>query len=120
MDAAAVGRMVEERRRAAGLTQAELARRIGTTQPAISKIESGRTLPGLELLDRVARALGRPIAITLGASPTSSAEERRRRVRRALKGFEFDPWDRGPTAAERDSLLADELTPERFQDRSVP
>jgi hypothetical protein len=37
-----------------------------------------------------------------------------------LKGFEFDPWDRGPTAAERDSLLADGLTPERFQDRSVP
>jgi transcriptional regulator with XRE-family HTH domain len=115
MEPAQVGRLVERLRREAGLTQAGLAARIGTTQAALSKIETGRTLPGLELLDRVARAIGRPISLTLGgpAQPVS-LEERRRRVRRVLGDFEFDPWERDPTAAEQESLIADGLTRERF------
>jgi transcriptional regulator with XRE-family HTH domain len=99
----------------AGLTQAELARRVGTTQAAISKIETGRTVPGLDLLDRLAAAIGRPITLTMGAPPDRpSRAERRGRVRRALGGFEFDPWARDPSAAERDSLVADGLTRDRF------
>lgn len=115
MQPARIGPVVERLRLEAGFTQAELARRIGTTQAAISKIETGRSIPGLELLDRVATALGRPITVTLGAPPDRLPfEERRRRVRRALGDFEFDPWSRDPSAAERDSLLADGLTRERF------
>jgi len=115
MEAAQVGRLVERTRREAGLTQAALAERVGTTQAALSKIETGRTLPGLELLNRIARAVGRPITITLGEpSLLPTLEERRRRVRRVLGDFEFDPWDRDPAPAERESLLADGLTRERF------
>lgn len=115
MEPAQVGRLVERVRREAGLTQAELAARIGTTQAALSKIETGRTMPGLELLDRVARAIGRPISLTLGGpTPPVSLEERRRRVRRVLGDFEFDPWERDPTPAEQESLIADGLTRERF------
>jgi transcriptional regulator with XRE-family HTH domain len=110
-----IGPVVERLRRRSGLTQAELARRIGTTQAAISKIETGRTVPGLELLDRIATTVGRSITLTLGAAPDRpSMEERRRRVRRALGDFEFDPWARDPSAAERDSLVADGLTRDRF------
>jgi transcriptional regulator with XRE-family HTH domain len=110
-----VGRLVERLRREAGLTQAALAEQIGTTQAALSKIETGRTLPGLEVLDRIARALGRPISITLGEPRAlPSLAERRRRVRMVLGDFEFDPWERAPTAAERDSLIADGLTREHF------
>lgn len=99
----------------AGLTQAELARRVGTTQAAISKIETGRTVPGLELLDRLATVIGRPITLTLGETPDRpSRAERRGRVRRALGDFEFDPWARDPSAAERDSLVGDGLTRDRF------
>jgi len=115
MEPAQVGRLVERLRREAGLTQAALAARIGTTQAALSKIETGRTLPGLELLDRIARAIGRPILLTLGErAQTISPAERRRRVRRALGDYEFDPWERDPTPAEQESLIADGLTRERF------
>jgi transcriptional regulator with XRE-family HTH domain len=115
MKPARVGPIIERLRLEAGVTQRDLAGRVGTTQAAISKIETGRTLPGLELLDRIATALGRSITLTLGESPEPpSLEERGRRVRRALGDFEFDPWARNPSAAERDSLLADGLTRERF------
>jgi transcriptional regulator with XRE-family HTH domain len=115
MRPARIGPVLERLRLEAGLTQAEVARRVGTTQAAISKIETGRTVPGLELLDRLASAIGRPITLTFGEAPDRpSLQERRRRVRRALGDFEFDPWARGPSAAERDSLLADGLTRERF------
>lgn len=39
-----------------GMTQGELAKKIGTTQSVIARNESGRSLPGLSFVDRVARA----------------------------------------------------------------
>jgi transcriptional regulator with XRE-family HTH domain len=115
MKPARVGPLVERLRMEAGFTQAELARRVGTTQAAISKIETGRTVPGVELLDRLATAIGRPITLTFGEAPTRpTLTERRRRVREALGAFEFDPWERDPTPAEQESLLRDGLTRERF------
>ncbi|MET7986505.1 helix-turn-helix transcriptional regulator [Streptomyces sp. NPDC005281] len=40
-----------------GMSQARLAELAGTGQAAISRIESGRDLPTLTLLDRIASAL---------------------------------------------------------------
>jgi transcriptional regulator with XRE-family HTH domain len=116
MNASQVGRLVSRERSIAGLTQAELAERLGTTQAAVSKIETGRSLASLRMLDRIARALGRPITLTLGADPPPlSRPERRARVAKVLGDYEFDPWQRQPTAAEAESLLVDGLTRERFQ-----
>jgi len=42
----------------AGITQAEVAKRIGTTQAAIARLESGRGKPSLATLRKYARALG--------------------------------------------------------------
>jgi ribosome-binding protein aMBF1 (putative translation factor) len=42
----------------AGLTQTELARRMGTTQSSIARIEGGGSLPTLEMLSRLAHATG--------------------------------------------------------------
>ncbi|HET9672565.1 MAG TPA: helix-turn-helix transcriptional regulator [Actinomycetota bacterium] len=115
MNPVRIGPVVERLRVEAGLTQTELARRVRTTQAAISKIETGRTVPGLDMLDRIAVALGRPITVTLGERPERPPlEERRRRVKRALGDYEFDPWERDPTRAEQESLLRDGLTRERF------
>lgn len=97
------------------MTQRALAGRIGTTQAAISKIETGRTMPTLELLERVAVATGRPLVLTLGAERgRPSPADLRERVRRVLGDYEFNPWDREPTPAEARSLLRDGLTRERF------
>jgi ribosome-binding protein aMBF1 (putative translation factor) len=49
----------------AGLTQAQLAKRMGTTQSVVARIESGRNPPNLKTLDKYARALGRRIEVKL-------------------------------------------------------
>ena len=50
-------------RSGAGLTQTELARRMGTTQSSIARIESGGSLPTLDMLARLAHATGSPLRI---------------------------------------------------------
>jgi HTH-type transcriptional regulator/antitoxin HipB len=56
----------------AGLTQVELARRVGVTQGSLSKFESGRSTPRVETLSRLAGALG----VTLDALITSEHDSR--------------------------------------------
>jgi transcriptional regulator with XRE-family HTH domain len=41
-----------------GLTQAELARRVGVSRSYINKIENGEAKPSLALLERIASILG--------------------------------------------------------------
>src|SRR5712691_11939597 len=48
----------------AGLTQQELARRIGTTQPVVARLESGRTRPSMRTLERLAEATGSRLLIS--------------------------------------------------------
>jgi DNA-binding XRE family transcriptional regulator len=48
----------------AGLTQEELASRIGTTQSAIARLESGSTMPSLKTLFKYAKATGMKPIIT--------------------------------------------------------
>ena len=50
----------------AGLTQAELAARMGTTQSAIARMEGGGTRPTLETLERVAGAVGQDLVVGVG------------------------------------------------------
>ena len=50
--------LVREARRRAGLTQAELAQRAGTTQSAIARLERGATTPTLETISKLVRAAG--------------------------------------------------------------
>ncbi len=58
-----VARLVRELRELKKLSQGELAARVGTKQPAIARLESGRVVPKLDLLDKVARALGTRLAV---------------------------------------------------------
>lgn len=50
----------------AGLTQAELAARAGTKQPAIARLERGETRPSYDMLQRLSTALNVSCAITPG------------------------------------------------------
>ena len=49
---------LRERRKAAGLRQADLAEMTGVTQSYLSMLESGERTPGLKVLCRLAGALG--------------------------------------------------------------
>lgn len=51
----------------AGMTQADLAAVIGTKQSAISRIESGKVMPSIRMLDKIAEALGLRLNIDLYA-----------------------------------------------------
>ena len=52
-------------RAAANLTQAVLARRIGTTQSAIARLEGGRVSPSFATLRRYAEATGTRLTVDL-------------------------------------------------------
>ena len=52
-------------RRAAKLTQTELARRLGTTQSAIARLEGGGVSPSFATLRRYAEATGTRLTVDL-------------------------------------------------------
>jgi DNA-binding XRE family transcriptional regulator len=55
--------LVNTMRTRAGLTQTELARRTGTTQSSIARIEGGGSLPTLDMPARLAHATGTPLRL---------------------------------------------------------
>lgn len=73
---AVVGEMIEARR-AAGLTQAEIASRMGTTQSVVARLETARHMPTFDLVARYAAAIDRRLDIHLvpsGSSHTASIQ----------------------------------------------
>jgi len=52
----------------AGLSQAELAARMGTSQSSIARLESGQTLPSTKTLLRYAEATGNRFHVRLSAA----------------------------------------------------
>ncbi|HEX4309415.1 MAG TPA: helix-turn-helix transcriptional regulator [Acidobacteriaceae bacterium] len=59
----AIAKEVIAARNRAGLTQVELARKMGTTQPVVARLESGRIQPSLRTLQRLAQATGSKLTI---------------------------------------------------------
>jgi DNA-binding XRE family transcriptional regulator len=57
-----------EARHQAGLTQAELAARMGTTQSAIARLENARRMPSLAMVARYAAAVGQRLDFHLLAA----------------------------------------------------
>ena len=59
-----LARTLIEARTRAGLSQAQLAKRMKTTQSVIARMESGRVRPSTKTLERVARATGTRLRIS--------------------------------------------------------
>jgi transcriptional regulator with XRE-family HTH domain len=58
-----------DRRRAAGLSQTEVAARMGTSQSAVARLESGEADVRLSTLDRYVAALGQELEFRLRKEP---------------------------------------------------
>lgn len=56
------GQLIRQARKRAGLTQRELAERLGTTQAAIARWEGGRTTPSFDRVVEAVRACGLDLA----------------------------------------------------------
>jgi ribosome-binding protein aMBF1 (putative translation factor) len=64
-EAFALAERVRQARERVGLTQAELAARIGSTQPAVARLEAGGGTPSFATLRRIAAALGLELVVEL-------------------------------------------------------
>jgi transcriptional regulator with XRE-family HTH domain len=116
--------LIKGSRRAAGITQAELARRASTAQPAIAAYESGARVPSVATLRRLLSAcdhdlelMARPRvrrgAVPLsGLAPTMNADLREGRERDAIRLlFGFADDFRGSSRPGKIELLRDEPPP---------
>jgi uncharacterized protein len=66
-----VAAAVHDARTRAGLSQADLAKKAGTSQPALARYETGAALPTLPTLERLLRGCGQRLEIRI-----SDADER--------------------------------------------
>ena len=63
--------LMEEARRWAGMTQAQLADAAGTSQSTLAAYESGAKSPSVRTLDRVIRAAGASLEVRLRSAPAA-------------------------------------------------
>lgn len=64
----ALAEAIAEARGRAGLTQAEVAARMHTTQSNIARMEAGRTTPSTRTLEKFAQAIGAKLKISFEPS----------------------------------------------------
>jgi transcriptional regulator with XRE-family HTH domain len=89
--ARSIGANIKARRHALGMTQRELAERLGVTQANVSRVESSQKGPGGEMLLSIAGALGCDVNDLLGVeangdSPRDLDEDAKTFVLNAIKG----------------------------------
>lgn len=58
MDQLKIGKFISEKRKAKGMTQAQLAEKLGITDRAVSKWETGRSMPDVSLMLELCSLLG--------------------------------------------------------------
>lgn len=61
--------LIRSTRERAGLSQHALAARAGTSQPAVSRYESGAASPSVETLDRLLAAMGARLELSVSEAP---------------------------------------------------
>ena len=79
------GELVREARKRAALTQRELAERAGTTRSGIARLESGRTSPSLEDVQRLMRLAGFELLVELAPFDDSDRVQARARRHRSAE-----------------------------------
>jgi transcriptional regulator with XRE-family HTH domain len=80
------GELVREARLRAGLTQRALADRAATTQSAIARLESGRTSPSFEQVERLMRLCGFQLIVELAPYDDSDIVQAEANLRTDIDG----------------------------------
>jgi len=70
-----IGKRIRKYREEAGISQKKLGLVLGLSDKAISSYESGRTLPPIETLFRIAKQLKRPIHLFINEKSNSQTLE---------------------------------------------
>lgn len=71
-----VGRNIRLRRLSTGISQTELASKIGVTFQQVQKYEKGTNRVGASRLSRIAQVLNVPIAVLFDGGPKAGADDR--------------------------------------------
>ena len=100
------GDLLREARLRAGLTQAELARRVGTSQPAVARWESGAVQPSFERLRELVRACGLELTYGLANYDDSYDESIERYLRLTPEERVQQALDRAAEVRELHAALA--------------
>jgi transcriptional regulator with XRE-family HTH domain len=93
------GNLIKIARSGAGLSQRELARRAQTSQATLSAYESGRKSPTLDTLERVVRAAGLDLRITL--EPRDGHDEWVAAYERSIDPKDLERWRALASASRR-------------------
>ncbi len=73
-----IGKNIKDLRCAAGMTQEQLAEKLFVTRQTVSSYETGRTRPDLDMLPRIADALGTDANAVLYGLPDAHAQRQKR------------------------------------------
>ncbi len=82
MDVVATAPLIRDARKAAGLSQVALAKRLSTTQSAVSRWECGHEEPRLSTLRSILRACDRRLVLSTEPHPLSDVD--RAQIRQQL------------------------------------
>lgn len=102
------GSLVRLARSRRGVSQAELARRLGTAQPAISRIEKDQISPTLETLEGILNAMGETLSISTLALDEPAPGAGNQSIAELRADYELSPEERLAQAAHL-SEVATEL-----------
>lgn len=90
-----IGSKLAELRRKRGLTQEQLAERLGVSAPAVSKWETNSSCPDITLLCPLARALGTNVDTLLRFEEQLSHEKVAEKVNAIIETARQDGWEAG-------------------------
>jgi transcriptional regulator with XRE-family HTH domain len=97
------GSLLRQARTAAGLTQLELARRLGIAQPGLARLESDQANPKIDTLRRAIRATGHDLELAL-VTPGAGVDETL--IAASLRLSPAERLDRFSTAYRNTARLA--------------
>jgi transcriptional regulator with XRE-family HTH domain len=86
-------KLIRDARLAEGLTQAQLARRLGITQPSVARLEAAGEEVSVATLQRALNAMGRRLELQVVAMPSSVDEGQVRELLRLTPGQRLELHD---------------------------